>query len=79
MIAPVCVTGMCTEKPDSGPCRAAFTMFYYDLDSASCRPFIYGGCRGNYNRYGSEDECMSSCSGGKETPPTSILKWPSSR
>uniref|UniRef100_A0AAX7TFB3 BPTI/Kunitz inhibitor domain-containing protein n=1 Tax=Astatotilapia calliptera TaxID=8154 RepID=A0AAX7TFB3_ASTCA len=57
--------GMCTEKPDSGPCRAAFTMFYYDLDSASCRPFIYGGCRGNYNRYGSEDECMSSCSGGR--------------
>uniref|UniRef100_A0A3Q3CMQ2 Tissue factor pathway inhibitor-like n=1 Tax=Haplochromis burtoni TaxID=8153 RepID=A0A3Q3CMQ2_HAPBU len=57
--------GMCTDKPDSGPCRAAFTMFYYDLDSASCQPFIYGGCRGNYNRYGSEDECMSSCSGGR--------------
>ncbi|XP_063350484.1 kunitz-type protease inhibitor 2 [Pelmatolapia mariae] len=57
--------GMCTEKPDSGPCRAAFTMFYYDLDSASCRPFIYGGCRGNNNRYGSEDECMSSCSGAR--------------
>ncbi|XP_003457869.2 kunitz-type protease inhibitor 2 [Oreochromis niloticus] len=57
--------GMCTEKPDSGPCRAAFTMFYYDLDSASCQPFTYGGCRGNNNRYGSKDECMSSCSGGR--------------
>lgn len=57
--------GTCTEKPEPGPCRAAFAMFYYDLDSASCRPFIYGGCRGNNNRYGSEDECMSSCSGGR--------------
>uniref|UniRef100_A0A3Q1AGZ1 BPTI/Kunitz inhibitor domain-containing protein n=1 Tax=Amphiprion ocellaris TaxID=80972 RepID=A0A3Q1AGZ1_AMPOC len=37
----------CLVSPDPGPCRAAFPMFYYNPDSASCQSFIYGGCRGN--------------------------------
>ncbi|XP_054868390.1 kunitz-type protease inhibitor 2-like [Amphiprion ocellaris] len=55
--------GHCLVSPDPGPCRAAFPMFYYNPDSASCQSFIYGGCRGNENRYGSVEECMDHCSG----------------
>uniref|UniRef100_A0A3P8TZI3 BPTI/Kunitz inhibitor domain-containing protein n=1 Tax=Amphiprion percula TaxID=161767 RepID=A0A3P8TZI3_AMPPE len=57
------VSGHCLVSPDPGPCRAAFPMFYYNPDSASCQSFIYGGCRGNENRYGSVEECMDRCSG----------------
>ncbi|XP_074496984.1 putative Kunitz-type serine protease inhibitor [Sebastes fasciatus] len=52
----------CMVTSDPGPCRAAFPMFYYDLNTATCKSFLYGGCRGNQNRYGTVDECMSRCS-----------------
>ncbi|XP_074535939.1 kunitz-type protease inhibitor 2 [Halichoeres trimaculatus] len=55
-------TAMCTVTPDPGPCRAAFPMFYYDPNTATCRSFIYGGCRGNQNRYSSQEECVNRCS-----------------
>ncbi|KAI4795210.1 hypothetical protein KUCAC02_031571 [Chaenocephalus aceratus] len=51
----------CTVTSDPGPCRAAFPMFYYDLNTASCQPFLYGGCRGNRNRYSSLEDCMARC------------------
>ncbi|XP_030254086.1 kunitz-type protease inhibitor 2 isoform X2 [Sparus aurata] len=53
--------GHCVGTPDPGPCRAAFTMFYYDASTSTCQSFIYGGCRGNNNRYSSLEECMASC------------------
>ncbi|XP_068601465.1 kunitz-type protease inhibitor 2-like [Brachionichthys hirsutus] len=53
--------GMCMVTPDPGPCRAAFTMFYYDSNTGDCLSFIYGGCRGNKNRYTSLEECRSTC------------------
>uniref|UniRef100_A0A3B5AJP1 BPTI/Kunitz inhibitor domain-containing protein n=1 Tax=Stegastes partitus TaxID=144197 RepID=A0A3B5AJP1_9TELE len=60
----------CLVGPDPGPCRAAFPMFYYNPDSASCQSFMYGGCQGNENRYGSVEECMSRCSeDGKRLQP----------
>lgn len=51
----------CSLAPESGPCRAAFTMFYFDMDSQTCKTFLYGGCRGNDNRYTSENECQERC------------------
>ncbi|XP_054649457.1 kunitz-type protease inhibitor 2 [Dunckerocampus dactyliophorus] len=51
----------CMSAPDPGHCRAAFPAFYYDPDTASCQPFIYGGCGGNKNRYSSAEECLASC------------------
>ncbi|XP_067451749.1 kunitz-type protease inhibitor 2 [Thunnus thynnus] len=53
----------CVSTPDPGPCRAAFPKFYYDSNTASCQSFIYGGCRGNQNRYNSIEDCMARCSG----------------
>ncbi|XP_033833602.1 kunitz-type protease inhibitor 2 isoform X2 [Periophthalmus magnuspinnatus] len=51
----------CGVAPESGPCRAAFSMFYFDPETQSCKTFLYGGCRGNANRYGSEQECTERC------------------
>ncbi|GAA6233372.1 kunitz-type protease inhibitor 2 [Lates japonicus] len=52
----------CMATPDPGPCRAAFPRFYYDFDTGTCQSFMYGGCRGNKNSYGTEEECLNSCS-----------------
>lgn len=51
----------CMATSDPGPCRAAFPMFYYDSNTATCQSFLYGGCRGNQNRYSTKDECLSRC------------------
>ncbi|XP_057685045.1 kunitz-type protease inhibitor 2-like [Corythoichthys intestinalis] len=53
----------CMSSPDPGPCRAAFPKFYYHAESDSCKPFIYGGCHGNSNRYESAEDCLARCSG----------------
>ncbi|XP_035477824.1 kunitz-type protease inhibitor 2 isoform X2 [Scophthalmus maximus] len=52
----------CTVTPDPGPCRAAFPKFYFDHNTGTCQSFLYGGCRGNHNRYGSMEECLTHCS-----------------
>ncbi|XP_056139179.1 kunitz-type protease inhibitor 2 isoform X1 [Lampris incognitus] len=53
----------CAPAADTGPCRAAFTMYYYQPSTGTCQTFIYGGCRGNNNRYRSLEECTVRCSG----------------
>ncbi|XP_072248710.1 kunitz-type protease inhibitor 2 [Leuresthes tenuis] len=60
---PASSTAHCRLSPDSGPCRAAFTKFFYDSDSASCHTFLFGGCRGNANKFDSKEACMRSCGG----------------
>ncbi|KAI4886500.1 hypothetical protein NFI96_024866 [Prochilodus magdalenae] len=51
----------CSLPADSGRCRAAFQMFYFEPSSQTCKPFIFGGCGGNKNRYDTMEECMSKC------------------
>ncbi|XP_029475372.1 kunitz-type protease inhibitor 2 isoform X2 [Rhinatrema bivittatum] len=51
----------CTVKPETGPCRAAFPRYYYDMEEKICREFIYGGCLGNKNNYLSENSCKDKC------------------
>lgn len=58
----------CVPKADTGPCRAAFRQWYYDVEKNSCDSFIYGGCRGNRNRYLSQEKCMQRCSGKSADP-----------
>ena len=51
----------CLLPSVTGPCRAAFELWYYDTTMSKCLPFTYGGCGGNANRFQTMDECSSFC------------------
>lgn len=65
----------CAAAPDSGMCDAYFPAWYNDPSTGICRPFVYGGCGGNANRYGSLAECQKACPGG--SPSYDSCKVPS--
>ncbi|XP_063593453.1 axotactin-like isoform X3 [Penaeus indicus] len=51
----------CTQSPNPGVCRGAFPKFYFDPVTRTCRQFLYGGCRGNENKYNTAAECFERC------------------
>ncbi|XP_046737173.1 papilin [Diprion similis] len=59
---------ICNLPLDPGPCRASHERFFYDSRRRECHPFIYGGCRGNGNRFTHQYECESVCIHRKEPP-----------
>ncbi|XP_043274071.1 papilin [Venturia canescens] len=52
---------ICFESVDAGPCDGDVTAYYYDPTSKSCQAFIYGGCKGNANRFQTEEQCERLC------------------
>ena len=66
---------LCAAPPLTGPCRAAFHRWFYSPQHRQCRPFIYGGCRGNRNNYRDREECLQRCGGGDGSSwhPTAVL------
>ncbi|KAM4016686.1 amyloid beta precursor like protein 2 isoform 3-T3 [Anomaloglossus baeobatrachus] len=58
---------VCSLDAVTGPCRAMFPRWYFDIRQRKCVRFIYGGCGGNRNNFQSEDYCMAVC---KVTIPT---------
>lgn len=36
----------CELEPDSGPCEAYITKYYYDKGEKKCQSFLWGGCEG---------------------------------
>ena len=42
-------------------CRRPEPLYYYDVGSASCRPFHRGYCSRSRNRFVSEEACMKEC------------------
>jgi hypothetical protein len=54
----------CNAPAQSGNCEAYFESWFHDVTTGLCRPFVYGGCGGNANRYGSFEECQEACPGG---------------
>ncbi|KAL8179834.1 UNVERIFIED_CONTAM: hypothetical protein K2H54_073359 [Gekko kuhli] len=55
------VEEVCKLPMDSGPCLALVELYYYDRASRTCKKFVYGGCRGNGNRFSTRTECMMVC------------------
>ncbi|KAH7945072.1 hypothetical protein HPB49_006143 [Dermacentor silvarum] len=51
----------CRLEPERGLCYAAFTLYYFDAAAGTCEEFLYGGCGGNANRFGSLEECLATC------------------
>jgi hypothetical protein len=52
----------CSLPPDSGTCDAAFQRWFYS-PSGICERFMFGGCEGNSNNFGTEEECIAACQG----------------
>ena len=52
---------VCQLPQDTGPCRGAFSKFFFDSEIRQCREFMFGGCHGNANRFSSLHECQSVC------------------
>lgn len=59
----------CALAPDAGMCRAAFTRYYFDETSGSCRTFIWGGCGGTVP-FETMQDCQQACDApASDTPP----------
>lgn len=50
----------CSQKPERGPCKALFWMFYFNPDTKTCEEFIYGGCDGSVP-FESKEACEQEC------------------
>ncbi|XP_016533151.1 collagen alpha-1(VII) chain isoform X1 [Poecilia formosa] len=64
------VTDHCLLPMSEGACSEYALVWYFHGQSGECRPFVYGGCGGNQNRFTSKQDCESLCgtkSGVKET------------
>ncbi|XP_045928379.1 collagen alpha-1(VII) chain [Micropterus dolomieu] len=54
-------TGSCLDPMSEGACSEYVLLWYFHPNSGECRPFVYGGCGGNRNRFSSRQECQSWC------------------
>ena len=59
--AGVCINDICTLPPDTGPCRAAFPVYFFNFATGQCDKFTYGGCEGNENRFSLLEDCLKTC------------------
>uniref|UniRef100_A0A3B5AD84 BPTI/Kunitz inhibitor domain-containing protein n=1 Tax=Stegastes partitus TaxID=144197 RepID=A0A3B5AD84_9TELE len=54
-------TDRCLEPMSEGSCSDYVLLWYFHAQSGECRPFVFGGCGGNQNRFSSRQECLSRC------------------
>ncbi|XP_056195696.1 collagen alpha-1(VII) chain-like [Falco biarmicus] len=51
----------CLQPMDEGSCQHYALLWYYHAEADTCRPFIFGGCRGNSNRFETKWKCERQC------------------
>ncbi|XP_054255740.1 LOW QUALITY PROTEIN: collagen alpha-1(VII) chain-like [Indicator indicator] len=52
----------CLVRPmDEGSCHHYTLLWYYHQKANTCRPFIFGGCQGNSNRFKTKWKCEQRC------------------
>uniref|UniRef100_A0A1I7RSZ6 Kunitz/Bovine pancreatic trypsin inhibitor domain protein n=1 Tax=Bursaphelenchus xylophilus TaxID=6326 RepID=A0A1I7RSZ6_BURXY len=54
-------TNRCQHPVDSGNCGGRFDRWIWNAEKRICESFIYTGCGGNGNNFGSREECLSIC------------------
>ena len=52
---------LCNLPSETGMCRAAIRLWFYNAESGNCEEFIWGGCGGNDNRFDSKEKCEQTC------------------
>ena len=51
----------CALPYDAGPCTAAMTRYWFNVETGRCEEFTWGGCEGNANNYATRAECEDDC------------------
>ncbi|KFP78828.1 Collagen alpha-1(VII) chain, partial [Acanthisitta chloris] len=51
----------CLQPMDEGSCQHYTLLWYYHVEAKSCRPFLFGGCQGNSNRFKTRWKCEQQC------------------
>ncbi|CAB0006626.1 unnamed protein product [Nesidiocoris tenuis] len=59
---------ICLLPLKTGPCRADFPMYGYDVSQKKCVEFQYGGCRGNRNNFKTLEDCQQTCESNDKPP-----------
>ena len=52
---------VCKLPSETGMCRAAIKLWFFNVDTGNCENFIWGGCGGNENRFESKASCEAKC------------------
>ena len=55
------IADVCELEPETGPCLAYKPQYFYNATSHKCERFVYGGCRGNGNRFRTKSQCQNTC------------------
>merc|ERR1719233_2834014 len=54
--------GVCDQPAGvGGPCYAYMPRWTFNRATRTCEQFVYGGCQGNKNSFGSKAECEKKC------------------
>lgn len=73
------VRAVCWARADSGPCDDMLERWYFAPEKGQCAPFLFGGCGGNRNNFGSEEYCLAVCSSSLPTmapsPPDAVDRY----
>ena len=52
---------VCLLPVEVGPCEALIPAYFFNTQTKRCESFVYGGCRGNGNRFSTKELCESAC------------------
>lgn len=52
---------VCSQPAEEGPCNGTFERWHFDEEVQQCRPFRFGGCKGNKNNFETEAACKYGC------------------
>ncbi|CAG5132910.1 unnamed protein product, partial [Candidula unifasciata] len=64
----------CTLEAESGICRGNFPRYFYNIATAQCEQFIFGGCQGNGNNFELLEECQAFSSDCTLEPELGLCK-----